>query len=509
MLVCMCIPVLTFAQSDSTRKKAQLLKKQPANSTKLEIVTNPVLMRTSSNSGISSTFYGLRVNDAKPIGIEEHGNMLKKYYSRAPLAMDQITLMNQQRRRGNYQLTIGLVGGGIYALSGIVAAANKDKAAPLLIRFGIGFGAMITAAVLKMNHSKRAEEHMLNSVFVYNSKYYKPLPVDSAKKTDSVKPEVVVKQTSIDDVKSYKDSVGAAIMRNAATDSRMAGFILDIANIDYNAINFNISSSVGFYYTYKSKIGVTGLYTMAFWNDITGGRESTVGNSWHAYGEPSDYKRMSNIDVRVKGAVISWTKERDYHLYLGHDRVATTYGKVKGEIVRALTVRGGYQLDNRVAGGDIGMPFATKTLDENGQPYSLSDTRAMMRSNIASVGIGFSAFRDMKIKLIDEDYKGRREEKGQSDVYLDFLYAHSIKFQDIIYNEPDGQGDSRSILMDVSATPVRKAGFRLGYQFMKSYTSWSGRRFSAELGITPGPKLQMQDQIFIRLKYGFIFGGRL
>jgi hypothetical protein len=134
----------------------------------------------------------------------------------------------------------------------------------------------------------------------------------------------------------------------------------------------------------------------------------------------------------------------------------------------------------------------------------------MMRSNIISLGIGLSTFRDMKIKLDDPDYKGRREEKGQSDLYVDLLYAYAIKFQDINYWHAVSDFGAMPQRMNLDGTPVKKMGVRVGFQQMKSFNSWSGTRFRIEAGLTPGPDMySLQDQWFLRFSYGFIFGGRI
>src|SRR6202000_532080 len=87
-------------------------------------------------------------------------------------------------------------------------------------------------------------------------------------------------------------------------------------------------------------------------------------------------------------------------------------------------------------------------------PANLITSGAMLQSGIVTAGVGYSTFRDIKIELLDDTYTGRREERSQTDFYLDVLYAQSQKLGDMIYymSLPDNY-DHMPQRLDVTKTP--------------------------------------------------------
>ncbi|PSL34767.1 hypothetical protein [Chitinophaga ginsengisoli] len=127
MLLCMGIPILVFSQTDSTKKKVPLFKK-PINTTRLELTYRAVEYHSARYGTTVAYIPGVIINDARPVRIDRHGNILRRYYTKAPLANEQLDLMNQQRRRGTYQMVLGLVG--------VVSGYGVDKAVDVTIKKG-------------------------------------------------------------------------------------------------------------------------------------------------------------------------------------------------------------------------------------------------------------------------------------------------------------------------------------------------------------------------------------
>jgi hypothetical protein len=202
---------------------------------------------------------------------------------------------------------------------------------------------------------------------------------------------------------------------------------------------------------------------------------------------------------------------------------AEVVGRAKGKYLKAITARLGYQADHRLveSSGGIAYNNATPVYNYNfeGQVYPLSPdnlvtSSSMIRSGIITAGIGWSSFYDLKIELLDDTYKGRREQKGQDDLFLDVLYAHSMTVEDMIYYhalEPrTGEYEHLPQRLDISRTPVKKIGARLGYQTIAMYSPHFGVRSQLEVGIRPGPQtLDNKTGFYFQATLGLIFGGRI
>jgi len=524
MLLCTSMPVLLFAQSDSTKKKVPLFKRPP-NSTKLELTYDKIEYYNSRYGYQTKYIPGVRIDDARPVRIDRKGEMLRKYYVKAPLANEQLDLMNQQRRRGTAQMLPTVIGGALVAFSGVFASAGDDsKSGQFWPRFGIGAGMVVTGVILKAYHSKKADEHFRQSLAIYNARYYKPAPADTSRKNTSpptakdtlakTKP-LTPEQIYSERYPEFKDSVNYVLLRNEPEKSGMAGIIFTPVTIDLNASNPNISAGLGAFYTFKSDFGASVHYDIAYLDNIRGSHGIKAPTEYYEVqgGIPVKYQRANRLELQFKVPLFRFNKEDNYHISVTGMKV----GKVKGEVMRAITGRVGYILDRRLLDGSTDKPFQTNTTainypgTENPMSFgNLAWSTAMMRSNIITFGLGWSKFRDIQIQLADPDYHGRRMEKAQTDLYIDVLYAHQLKLQDIIYWHPISfEAGVLPQRVDISATPLRKAGVRIGSQRISSFSDHWGLKMGVELGLSPGPKMdRLDDQLYGKLVVGVVFGGR-
>ena len=319
-------------------------------------------------------------------------------------------------------------------------------------------------------------------------------------------------------------TINYELERNEPANSGLFGVSVNPAYVDGSSLNNNVGGGLELFYTFKSYLRISGSYHIAYLDNITGddNKDAPYGD-WNEYGTPVKSKKSSRFGILVSPTLTSWEKESNYHITLGsagYRTVAVT--RVRANVMRALTGRFGYQVDNRVIQSKNSDLFKTTTPDYvyyyQGDAYTLkatnlSSSSTMMKSNIVVIGIGYTSFRDVKITLDDERYSGRREEKSQTDLFFDILYAHKLSLQDMIYyhslDNVTDEGRHLPQRLDLSATPLNKAGFRIGYQVLSMYRPSFGSKIILEAGLRPGPKTENKDtNLYGQITFGFVFGGR-
>lgn len=316
------------------------------------------------------------------------------------------------------------------------------------------------------------------------------------------------------------------LIRNAPTKSGLFGLIVDPLYIDGNRLNLNIGGGLDFFYTYNSHLRVSGGYHFAYLDNL-GGDNKKAPDSYsylEEYGIPLKSNKSNRFGIMVSPTLYSWEKESNYHITLGsagYRTVAVT--RVHGKVMKAITGRFGYQVDDRIIQGKNGLPFKNTTpeyvynFEGNTYTYTpanLSTSSTRLRSEMAVIGVGLTSFRDVKIALDDDQYRGRREEKAQHDLFVDLLYAHKISLQDMIYyhslayeTEEHNHVPQR---LNLATTPVSKTGVRVGYQVLTMYRPNLGTRVVLEGGFRPGIKTgDKNTNLYAQFTLGFIFGGRL
>lgn len=314
--------------------------------------------------------------------------------------------------------------------------------------------------------------------------------------------------------------------RNEPANSGLFGVSVNPAYLDVHNLNTNIGGGLELFYSFKSRLRISGNYHIAYLDNLGGDAEDKApyGSTWNSYGIPVKSKKSSRLGILVIPTLHSWEKEKNYHIELGsagYRAVAVT--RVRANVMKALTGRFGYQVDNRLIQSKNADLFITNTPayvyhDQDGThtltPNNMAASSTMMNSNIVVIGIGYTSFRDVKISLDDEKYRGRREEKSQADLFFDILYANKLSLQDMIYyhsvgNTMDGYRNLPQRL-DLSATPLTKTGFRVGYQVLKMYRPNFGSKIILEGGLRPGPKNENKDtNMYGQITFGFVFGGRI
>ena len=315
------------------------------------------------------------------------------------------------------------------------------------------------------------------------------------------------------------------LVRNEPGNSGLTGIVVNPLILDANKLNLNLAGGVELFYTFKSKWNLCASYRISYFDNPKGeGQKGEPYGTVDSYGTPLSYKKASAFQILGKANLIEWEKDTRYHITLGsagYRRVAVT--RVEGKVLHALTGRVGYMVDNRIIENEDGIAFKTNTPVYNYHyknqvypldPTNLSTSSTMLGSNTIIVGIGYSTYRDIKIDLDDEKYRGRREEKAQTDLFLDLLYAHKLELKDMVYYHAlypfTQEYEHLPQRLDMKATTLSKIGARLGYQVLNMYRPHFGTKFVIETGMRPGPKAETAtDNIYFQISIGILFGGRI
>ena len=526
-----------YGQTDpAPHRKPNAKEKLIPNRVKLELVYREALVTQYNNYGGSTTYSVfqpyVRVNDAKPVEIGKHADFLRSFFSRCSEADEQIDLMNSEIRKAR-GLFWGGTGAGIgLAFTGLGLSVgngsnSKTNLGVFAGFFAAGVAAITTGVILAHKHATRSDEHLRRSVDIYMSSCYKPLPADTTHPAVAKNPSE--QSTEASPRKIYHDSTMFRLIRNDPSHSGLFGITLMPANIRASSLNLGAGAGVSAFYTFDSKFGISVSYQRAYVDGLgaTSGHSIPTGDA-DSWGIPANYSKSSTLDIQTKTSIFSWEKEGYYNLKLGNTRIGNlrgeVYGHTRGIVTHALTLRLGYQFDNRFAEDDAngGILYATSTPTYTyhyaGQDYPLPPTNiatssAMIKSGIITGGLGYSTFRDMKIELLDDTYTGRREIKTQTDFFIDALYAQSMTVGDMIYYSAlqgmTGEYIHLPQRLNLAPTPLSKVGARIGLQSLSMYTPHFGLRTEIEAGMWPGPKTaNSQDPFYLQLTWGLIFGGR-
>lgn len=519
----------TNAQTEPTHHRKPLTARQKLipNTIKLELVYKGALVTQYNNNGGSRSYNVfvpfVRINDAKPVEIDKHGDFLRQYFTKCNEADQQLDDLNAELHKASLFYWGGLgLGAGIMGFGLAKTVQNSGNgAAVFFTSFGIAAATMATGVFMAYKHVQKADEHLRLSVDIYNSRCYKPSPSDTAR-PDANAP---VKPSPI---KIYRDTTLFQLIRNEPAHSGMFGISLDPVMADIYGLNLGFSGGISAFYTYESLVGCSVSYQRAYLDDLKGNSRSSVpGGDAESFGIPANYSKSSLLEFLVKLTTFSWQKESGYQLHLGRTRMgrmpAEVVGNTKGQIFRAITVRMGYQSDNRLIESESGLKYVNTTpeytYNYQGQQYplpptNLSTSSTMVKSGVIVAGVGLTTFRDLKINLLDDTYTGRREQKSQWDLYADALYAQSLAVEDMIYYhaiEPvTGEYMHLPQRLNLSNTPVNKLGFRVGVQAINMLNAFFGLKTLLEVGKRSGPQsTDKNDSFYFKMGFGLVFGGRI
>lgn len=523
-LMLVAVTLGAHAQSDSALKSKIIARpvktKKPTSQVGLELVYktytstyyNPNTHRYSSNT-YQKPF--VSVNGAKPVALDRKGEILRKYYTKCPLAMQQLDESRHINKKASRFFWGGFGAAGVMTVGGIVLSTKvpEDKStAAFFTSFGVGVGTMLAGGIVSWILHKRADEHLRSSVDVYNKSCYIPPKPDSTQAASTTATNGKVKASPR---KNYVDTVLYELVRNEPAHSNLYGISVHPVVLDAYKPNLSISGGIGVFYTYKSAFGVSLNTQMSYLENLDGIHGSDK-PSYQSYGVPVKNRASKRLELQTKFTLSSWTKEIKYPMHVSYTREGEMSGSVPGTMLRAISGRLGFIHDLKKIEGNGVMPLETSKApyvlhmddgtDQELDRTGLKSSTAFLQSEVITAGIALSTYRDMKINLKDEQYKGKRDLKSQTDLFIDVMYAPSMKYEDLLYSYHVYQSNQMYEILPVTS-PFSRTGARIGYQSM-SMGKFFGTKYIIELGLRPGPTLPSSANAYFQLTYGVVFGGR-
>lgn len=525
-MMCLLAPISAHAQLDSIAK-ARNAARRAFNTTKLELLYETV-NRTTSSRGMTSeyqvTYQLVSINGKKPVEIDKRGSILRQYYNRCWEARELLDQGNKSIKKGNRYLWSGLLVGTAVAFSGFIANPEM-KGWRIGVGFGMGLGTMLTGAGFWGNNRNKGRDLIHKSVDVYNAKCYafpdsvKPSGKSADKSTTATPGKT---ESGLSERKYVNNTVYYDLLRNDPANSDFAAIAVNLATVDLHGLNINIKGGLGLLYTYKSKFSISADYQISYLDNPKADKGSkNEPYSSSDVGGPFNYRHSNNLDISMAYAFSSWTKEGGYKLGIGNKRLggrtAEVVGSLRGDVQKAFMLRAGYQIDNRLVQSDNEIKYVNSSpayiYHHEGDRYEikpvLGDESSMFKAGIITAGLGYSTFRDLKIRLVDSEYQGERQVKKQTDLYADAMYAHQAQFQDMLYwsslmpySRVSGHVSQR---LDISKSPVSRLGFRTGAR-INGIGNIYGLRGGLEAGLRPGPKAGFGDNAYLSMNFGILFG---
>ncbi|SHM09485.1 hypothetical protein SAMN05444266_106342 [Chitinophaga jiangningensis] len=509
-LLLVTFSVCAYGQSDSALQSKIIKrpsKKAAANLNSLELVYKTVTAYSSNGRTTTYSIPFVRINGKKPVEIGRNASVLSNYYYKCPLAMEEINAFNQNRRKAKLSFYGSFGVGAVMAFSGLFAAAKEGaKPGVFWTRFGIGGGIMIAGTVGSWVLNRRADEHLRKSVDLYNANCYVP-PVKDTTTPAAVKEEELAsvpvpgKKLNASAPKFYQDTFYYEKVRNQPEAINWWGITADLASIDVYKPYSSLGTGIGAFYTFNNNIGINVNWQYDYLH------LSDYSASWLAP-EPVTDKTAQSIEVLGKFPVgAGKVKTYSYRMHISNTKYGEMVGDVKADMLRTVTLRAGAIHAVRPVVQLMNLKVDKPEGSYGEFDYSnINDGKAITKSEIITAGVGFSKFRDLKINLRDETMKGKREVTNQTDLYVDVMYAPVFKYEDVIYYRPTGTSSKDSEVVPVTA-PINRIGARIGAQAI-SMGKWFGIKSAIELGLRPGPKVENNGNIYLKLSAGLVFGGR-
>lgn len=485
------------------------------NIDKIELLYQDIEYTRTSSSG--RTYGGryqlplIRINGAEPVDVET--DKLLPFFKQCPSARKELMAYQSTRKKGKEQFIKGFLLGGAVGVAGLlggVAAGQKNEKLTLpifAVGFGSGVGLMINGAVKSRKNQKKSEKHLENTVAFYNQKCYQG---PTAQVTDSV-PSAGQPSTATQPapalksgvVPRHRDTVMYELLRNDPAGMHMLSLGLHLTDVDIaNFHGFNYWVGADFLYQKTAKFSVEGLFRTALVDNLSA--ESSKGgygmedNREIETGEAADYKRAREMSMTATVEIFHRNRERKEEVSLGTKRMGGAQVHHLGHVTATQRVswclRAG-AVDFRSVWFNLnGLPFRSSPREiinqETGETHfggvDLSESLAMVHSTSLTVGLSRRVVSDLNIKLLNNaSWKGRRKNRGFSEIYADAVYAPRIKTGEVyqVRGEDPNTGELEFGTFDTDGTPLAKLGWRAGFRSVYE----SGFTLGLEIGQRPGP----------------------
>ncbi|HEY9259629.1 hypothetical protein [Chitinophaga sp.] len=522
-LIFVVLSICAQAQSDSTLKSKIIARpvktKKATSQTGLELIYkshtstsyNPT---THSFSTSTVTRPYIRLNGGNTVAIDKRGDVVRRYLYKCPLALEQINQFSQENKQARRYLWGGFGVAGVFTFGGLVLSTKVPESkstATFFTSFGLGVGAMVAGGIVSMVHHRRADKHLHSSISLYNQHCYIAPKKDSTLSSSPLANGKIKTPPQ----KMNTDTLIYDVVRNEPECSNLYGVSIQPVILDVYRPSMSIAGGIGLFYTYKSAVGVSLNFQTTYLEHADGLHESDK-PTYESYGVPARDRVSKQLELQTKFTLASWKKITKYPMHVSYTEMGEMSGRVPGTTLKAISGRLGFIHDLRKIEGEGNLPLVTTQApyvlhmddgtDQELPRTGLDESTVLLQSEIITAGVAWSTYRDMKIQLKDKQYRGRRELKTQADLFIDVMYAPSMKYEDLLYSYPVYQSNGTNELLKVTS-PFSRTGARIGYQSM-GMGRFFGTKYIMELGLRPGPALSSYANAYFKMTYSLIFGGR-
>jgi hypothetical protein len=512
--------------TDSTKKAGITRSLKGKNTAKVEMIYKRYeVTHTNTRTGSSYTSTVdvpfVHINNLKPVRLDKRATVLEPYMRYCSQSMEQIRQGQEDIRKGRrYGLLMYAVGPVIAFSSLATVTGEKNPGVLTYTLLGTGAGTMFTGLFLKAKHFNRAQQHYEDAINIYNAKCYvgnkdSTKPTASASSGEQPSPKGYFKKG---EDPFHHDTVKAFFIESDPMDYTAYGAVLSPFYIERSGLNSHVGYYLKGFATLHSNLNFSAEYSKAYGDNLAG--EATgkgIGpwvNSGYVGPEPGALKKANSLNLLAAVHLIKREKDFDYTVKMSRGKFGKVLennpgGKI-GKQMKSMSLRVGFMTRNQVEEKkDDSNEFAGETYNLNDYQNKFTGWPVMMKSSIATVGIALNKINDIAVTMKDGKLIGY---SGETNTYLDFMYAVKTSFKDNAYYTNDDNTGAlvATQIIPMGQTPVSKIGFRLGIEQTLFRIKHIGMSSAMEIGVAPGPQeASMLNRGYVRGKVGIVFANRI
>lgn len=281
------------------------------------------------------------------------------------------------------------------------------------------------------------------------------------------------------------------------TDTKFIYGNLGLVNLNLSNSRMSFAGGPGVKF-YAKGIYLTADYEYHYLDNLA---DAIQGGANTAY---SIYKKQNGRNAQASAAYFfRKEKEKNVRVHVKNEGKTTYYTNVKAHVNQIF----GFELGYKSGFSNITLSDVT-TKDNYNQLPAPNGITTVMAYNCISFGPSFG-----KIEDVIAEVAGYGVKKSQffSRVYANVLFAPKMQFEDVYLKVSDNNSASpyynTTFLYQYTLNDnldLSRLGFNVGYETYKF--NRFGASTTIELGILPGLKSQISNNIYLALKIGLSFG---
>ncbi|MGZ5244264.1 MAG: hypothetical protein ACXWW0_10220 [Bacteroidia bacterium] len=302
------------------------------------------------------------------------------------------------------------------------------------------------------------------------------------------------------------------MVSNEPEDAKNLHISLSPFFFDLSLFNGAAGADLGAYYNYNNKFAVHGIYQYGLYYD--NGSENVLSSYTSNTGvSASGNSPFRNLQLGgtyfFKSDLKDVTEKITVKSETSGNVTTNYYLPVPAKELNLYGARVGFHsLKSNISAGssNSNIEFVARPKDGGtSRTYDYGDYSTMMGMNMINLGISRSKISDIVIEVTN---LGEREVKHKSEIYLDFLYAPSIVYSDMIIQETNSNGDEQIIVANVNDSTARsRFGIRAGYNVYS--TSVVGLSYGFEGGLRPGPGSSALNLLYMNVRIAVSLNAKL